>query len=84
MVYDSVNGHCTEYLTDILIPAQKINNYSTRHANHGLFPSHTNLFAGQWTFQYRGCHVWNSLPQQIQCANNITKLQKSLFKYIIE
>ena len=28
----------------------------------------TDLVAGQWTFQCRGCHLWNSLPQQIQCA----------------
>ena len=68
MVYDSVNENCPEYLTDIFIPAQKIHNYSTRHANHGLFPSHTNLAAGQRTFQYRECHLCNSLPQQIQCA----------------
>ena len=36
MVYDSVNRNCPKYLTDIFIPAQRIHNYSTRHANHGL------------------------------------------------
>ena len=52
MVYHFVNGNCPEHLTDIFIPAQKIHNYSTRHANHGLFPSHTNLVAGQRTYRY--------------------------------
>ena len=84
MVYDSVNGNCPEYLTDISIPAQRLHNYSTRHANHGLFPSHTNLVAGQRTFQSRGCHLWNSLPQQIQCATTSQNFKKSLFKYTIE
>ena len=77
MVYDSVNGNCPEYLTDIFIPAQKIHNYNTRHANHGLFPSHTSLVAGQRTFQSRGCHLWNSLPQQIQCATTSQNLKKA-------
>ena len=77
MVYDSVNGNCPEFLTDIFIPAQKIHNYSTRHANHGLFPTHTNLVAGQRTFQYRGCHLWHSLPQQIQCATTSQNFKKA-------
>ena len=77
MVYDSVNGNCPEYLTYIFIPGQKIHNYSTRHANHGLFPSHTNLVAGQRTFQYRGCHLWNSLPQQIQCVTTSQNFKKA-------
>ena len=77
MVYDSANGNCPEYLTDIFILAQKIHNYGTRHENHGLFPSHTNLVAGQRTFQYRGCHLWNSLPQQIQCATSSQNFKKA-------
>ena len=79
-----VTGNCPEYLIDIFIPAQKIHNYSTRHANHGIFPSQTNLVAGQWAFQYRGYHLWNSLPQQIQCATTSQNFRRSLFKYTIE
>ena len=76
MVYDSVNGNCPEYLTDIFIPKWKIHNYSTRHANHGLFSSHKNLVAGQQAFQYRGCDLLNSIPQQIQCATTSQNFKK--------
>ena len=84
MVCDSINGNCPEYLTNIFIPAQRIHNYRTRHANHGLFPSHTNLVAGQRTFQSGGCHLWNSLPQHIQCATTSQNFKKSLFKCTIK
>ena len=47
MVYDSINGNCPKYLTNMFVPAQRIHSYRTRHANHGLFPSHANLVAGQ-------------------------------------
>ena len=69
MAYDSIHGNCPEYLTELFVPAHNIHNYQTRHARNGLFPTHMNLVAGQRSFLDRGCHLWNSLPQTVQCAS---------------
>ena len=69
MAYDSIQGNCSEYLTELFVPAHNIHNYQTRHARKGLFPTHMNLVAGQRSFLDRGCHLWNSLPQTVQCTS---------------
>ena len=84
MVYDSIHSNCPEYITEPFVPAQDIHNYQTRHARNGLFPTHMNLVAGQRSFLNRGCHLWNSLPQTIQCASTTLCFKKNLFKFILE
>ena len=69
MVYHSIHGNCPEHLTELFVPAHNIHNYQTRHVRNGLFPTHMNLVAGQRSFLNRHCHLWNSLPQTIQCAS---------------
>ena len=84
MVYDSIHGNCPEYLTELFVPAHYIHNNQTRHARNGLFPTHMNLVAGQRSFLNRGCHLWNSLPQKVQCASTTLCFKKNLFKFILE
>ena len=69
IVYDSIHSNCPEYLAELFVPAHDIHNYQTRHARNGLFPTHMNLVAGQRSFLNRGCHLWNSLLQTVQCAS---------------
>ena len=84
MVYDSIHGNCPEYLTELFVPAHDIHNYQTRHASNGLLPTHMNLAAGQRSFRNRGCHLWNSLPQTVQCASTTLCFKKNLIKFILE
>ena len=84
MVYDSIHGNCPKYLTELFVPAHDIHNYQTRHARNGLFPTHMNLVAGQRSFLNRGCHLWYSLPQTVQCASTTLCFKKNLFKFILD
>ena len=84
MVYDSIHGNCPEYLTELFVPAHDIHHYQTRHTRNGLFPTHMNLVAAQRSFLNRGCHLWNSLPQTVQCASTTLCFKKNLFKFILE
>ena len=77
MVYDSIHGNCPEYLIELFVPAHDIHNYQTR-------PTRMNLVAGQRSFLNRGCHLWNSLPQTVQCASTTLYFKKNLFKFILE
>ena len=85
MVYDSIHSNCPQYLTELFVPAHDIHNYQTRHAPNGLFPTHMNqLVAGQRSFLNRGFHLWNSLPQTVQCASTTLCFKTNLFKFILE
>ena len=84
MVYNSIHGNCPEYLTELFVPAHDLHNYQTRHACNDLFSTHMNLVAGQRSFLNKGCHLWNSLPQTVQCASTTLCFKKNLFKFILE
>ena len=82
MTYNSIHGNCPEYLTNLFIPAQKIHNYETRHAQHGLHPTHMHHVAGLRSFFNKGSHLWNSLPLTVQSAPTLKCFKKSLFSFI--
>ena len=77
-------GIALEYLADLFIPASNINNYQTRHARNGLFPTYMNLVAGQRSFLKRGCHLWKYLPQTLQSAPTPQSFKKNLFRHTME
>ena len=81
-VYDSIHGNCPEYLADMFLPAQKMHNHQTWHAQNELFPSHISRVAGQRSFLNRGCHLWNSLPHSLKNAPTAQCFETNLFKII--
>ena len=81
-VFYSIHRNCPEYLADMFVSAQEIRNHQIQHAQNGLFPSHINCVAGQWSFLNQGCHLWNSLPHSLKEASTEQYFKTNLFKII--
>ena len=71
MVFNCVNDLVPEYLAKTFVPRSRIHSRVTRSCNLLHIPR-CRLSSGQHAFRYRGCKLWNNLPNDLQVAENVS------------
>ena len=61
--------------------ANAIHNYNTRRS-HFLRPSRYGTFTNKFV-SFRGCHIWNNLPEHIKNMTNINTFKINLKKHLL-
>ena len=70
MVFKCVNNLVPEYLANMFVPRSYIHSRVTRSCNLLHIPR-CHLSSGQRAFTYRGCKLWNNLPNDLKAAENV-------------
>ena len=52
--------------------------YSLRSANHLRLPKVKTTAHGIENIQYRGCHLWSSLPREIKDSNTLAEFKRKI------
>jgi len=55
----------------------KIHDYNTRNKNNLHFSS-VNLYYGSKALSFKGCNLWNQLPEDIKNIKNTTRFKRKL------
>jgi len=55
----------------------KIHDYNTRNKNN-LHLSSVNLYYGSKAISFKGCNLWNQLPEDIKNIKNTTRFKRKL------
>ena len=77
MVFKCVNYLVPEYLTKVFVSRPRIHSRVTRSCNLLHIPR-CRLSCGQRAFRYRGCKLWNNLPNDLQVAENVSDFRRRL------
>jgi len=77
-----INGFAPKYLTDNIIFTSDIHKYYTRSQ---LSVSTSSIGSqGKKSFHYTGLKLWNSLPYNIKCIDDLIKYKKAIKSYLFE
>ena len=52
--------------------------YSLRNVNHLRLPKVKTTTYGIENIQYRGCHLWSSLPSEIKDSNKLAEFKRKI------
>ena len=77
MVFKCVNNLVPEYLANMFVPRSRIHSRVTRSCNLLHIPR-CRLSSGQRAFTYRGCKLWNNLPNDLKAAENVNAFRLRL------
>ena len=82
MVFKCVNDLVPEYLAKTFVPGSRIHSRVTRSCNLLHIPLCC-LSSGQRAFRYRGCKLWNNLPNDLQVAENVSDFKRRLLNVLL-
>ena len=82
MVFKCVNNLVPEYLADMFVPRSRIHSRVTRSCNLLHIPR-CRLSSGQRAFTYRGCKLWNNLPNDLKAAENVNAFRLRLLNVLL-
>ena len=91
MVFKCVNDLVPEYLDKTFVPSSCIHSRVTRSCNLLHIPR-CRLSSGQRAFRYRGCKLWNNLPNDdddddddddLQVAENVSDFRHPLLNGLL-
>ena len=77
-VFKIKSGTSPDYMTEQFTPASSVHSYSTRFRENGCFTLPKVKSFGKKSFAYRGCMVWNDLPNNIQQIQDFQFLKTQL------
>ena len=69
-VFKIKSGTSSDYMTEQFTPASSVHSYSTRFRENGRFSLPKLKSFGKRSFAYRGCILWNDLPNSIQVVQD--------------
>jgi len=73
----TIKNYCQRFIIIILLKTIKIHDYDTRNKNN-LHLSTVNLCYGSRAITFKSCNLWNRLPEDIKCVQNITTFKNNL------
>ena len=82
MVFKCVNDLVLEYLAKTSVPSSRIRSRVTRSCNLLHIPR-CRLSSGQRALRYRGCKLWNNLPNDRQVAENVSVFRRRLLNALL-
>ena len=82
MVFKCVNNLVPEYLANMFVPRSRIHSRVTRSCNLLHIPR-GRLSSGQRAFTYRGCKLWNNLPNDLKAAENVNAFRLRLLNALL-
>ena len=86
MVFKCVNDLVPEYLAKTFVPRSRIHSRVTRSKTRSCNLLHIprcRLLSGQRAFRYRGCKLWNNLPNDLQVAENVSGFRRGLLNALL-
>ena len=72
--FKCLNGIAPEYIRDLV--KLKDNKYNFRYENMLQLPTVRTSRYGKNSFRFEAARVWNSLPNEIRCANNFKEFKR--------
>ena len=81
MVFKCVNNLVPEYLADMFVPRSRI--HSRVRSCNLLHIPRCCLSSGQRAFTYRGCKLWNNLPNDLKAAENVNAFRLRLLNVLL-
>ena len=78
MFFKIKSGTSPDYMTEQFTLASSVHSYSTRFGENGCFSLPKVKSFGRKYFAYRGCMVWNDLPNNIQQIQALKFLKTQL------
>ena len=83
MVFKCVNDLVPEYLAKMFVPRSRIHSRVTRSCSLLHHIPQCRLSSGQLAFTYRGCKLWNNLPNDLQVAENVSDFKRRLLNPLL-
>ena len=77
MVFKCIDNLVPEYLAKKFVTRSHIHSRATRSCNLLHIPR-CRLSSGQRSFMYRGCKLWNNLPNDLKTAENVKVFRRRL------
>ena len=78
------SGTSPDYMTEQFTLASSVHSYSTRFRENGCFSLPKVKSFGRKSFAYRGCMVWNDLPDNIQQLQDFQIFKNSVKSHILD